>query len=575
MKKLFAILLLATAAAAPAQKISELPAITVTGTSIVPIVQSGSSGRTTAAAIVATGSLTYQPLDSDLTLLASGTLPNVSAGVWTSGTASGLTLSGATAFSGTLSVSGSARLDLSASTNSFPIRLPATASIQGIEWGNGIGVTIGYETAQKKMRITSTRIDLLALGSLGDAFIQMLNNGFDNANVFISRQGDANSSDRLIVPGHRFGLVSGFWNGSSTTEKYGVFQGSNDGTNGFVSVFADGSLSQPGFPFSWPPASGGTETTRFTVQGVDVLNLGVRNVGTGITFTGTGAAATINNLGGSGGVFSAAVGGTGQGTYTIGDILFASGTAALSKLSAVATGNALISSGTGAAPAWGKITSAHTTGLAVSGSNTDLTHVQGLTKGNATPVVSGTASPTSGIAFFGNEVQIVRLGSAQAYTDSVGFIAPTLVSTISVNLAAGSTSFPSLTRLSDNTTGLAIPSSQNVTISTNATERTRWSNSGFTIGAAGSPIASAIVGSASLDFGNLTPDSEETLTITVTGATTTSEVALNFSGSLEAGVVVKQARVSASNTVAVTLLNSGTAAVNPAAVTTRAIVFNH
>lgn len=48
-------------------------------------------------------------------------------------------------------------------------------------------------------------------------------------------------------------------------------------------------------------------------------------------------------------------GGTGISSYTIGDIIYASGAAVLSKLADVATGNALISGGVGAAPSWGKI----------------------------------------------------------------------------------------------------------------------------------------------------------------------------------------------------------------------------
>ena len=54
-------------------------------------------------------------------------------------------------------------------------------------------------------------------------------------------------------------------------------------------------------------------------------------------------------------VLAAANGGTGNSSYTIGDILFASGATALSKLADVATGNALISGGVGVAPLYGKI----------------------------------------------------------------------------------------------------------------------------------------------------------------------------------------------------------------------------
>lgn len=55
------------------------------------------------------------------------------------------------------------------------------------------------------------------------------------------------------------------------------------------------------------------------------------------------------------GTLVAANGGTGFASYTVGDILFASTTTALSKLAGVATGNALISGGVGAAPSYGKI----------------------------------------------------------------------------------------------------------------------------------------------------------------------------------------------------------------------------
>lgn len=67
---------------------------------------------------------------------------------------------------------------------------------------------------------------------------------------------------------------------------------------------------------------------------------------------------------------SAADGGTGQISYTVGDILYASAATTLSRLADVAVGNVLLSGGVGAAPAWGKV------GL--------TTHVSGVL-----PVVNG------------------------------------------------------------------------------------------------------------------------------------------------------------------------------------------
>lgn len=55
------------------------------------------------------------------------------------------------------------------------------------------------------------------------------------------------------------------------------------------------------------------------------------------------------------GTLIAGNGGTGIASYAIGDLLYASGAAALSKLAGVATGNVLLSGGVTTAPAWGKV----------------------------------------------------------------------------------------------------------------------------------------------------------------------------------------------------------------------------
>lgn len=72
------------------------------------------------------------------------------------------------------------------------------------------------------------------------------------------------------------------------------------------------------------------------------------------------AAATLTLLG----TIPAASGGTGQTSYAVGDLLYASGATALSKLADVATGNVLLSGGVATAPAWGKVDlTAHVTGV--------------------------------------------------------------------------------------------------------------------------------------------------------------------------------------------------------------------
>lgn len=85
-------------------------------------------------------------------------------------------------------------------------------------------------------------------------------------------------------------------------------------------------------------------------------------------------AATSLTLGWTG-QLAATRGGTGFGSYAVGDILYANTTTTLAKLPDVATGNALISGGVGVAPSWGKIgLTTHITGtLPVANGGTGIT----------------------------------------------------------------------------------------------------------------------------------------------------------------------------------------------------------
>ena len=83
------------------------------------------------------------------------------------------------------------------------------------------------------------------------------------------------------------------------------------------------------------------------------------------------------------GTLTAANGGTGQTSYAVGDLLYASTTTALSKLADVATGNALISGGVGVSPSYGKI------GL--------TTHVSGTL-----PIANGGTNGTTAATGFDN-----------------------------------------------------------------------------------------------------------------------------------------------------------------------------
>ncbi len=117
------------------------------------------------------------------------------------------------------------------------------------------------------------------------------------------------------------------------------------------------------------------------------------------------------------GVVAAANGGTGQSSYTVGDLLYASGAEALAKLASVATGNVLRSGGVATAPSWGKV--ALTTD--VSGV---LPVVNGGT-GGTLPVANGGTGATSITGFvYGNGTGAFTAASAEQI-GALGFPAGT------------------------------------------------------------------------------------------------------------------------------------------------------
>jgi len=169
---------------------------------------------------------------------------------------------------------------------------------------------------------------------------------------------------------------------------------------------------------------------------------------TGMTFSGspiTGAGTLTLS-----GTLVAVNGGTGQSSYAIGDILFASTTTALSKLADVATGNALISGGVGVAPLYGKI------GL--------TTHVSGTL-----PVANGGTGVTTSTG----------TGSV-VLSDSPTLVTPTLgaASATSIANGLGAVGTPSYTFTGDLNTGLWSPGVDTIAFSTNGAERMRLDSSG-------------------------------------------------------------------------------------------------
>ena len=181
--------------------------------------------------------------------------------------------------------------------------------------------------------------------------------------------------------------------GSITIALTGIVPIANGGTNSSATPIAGAVPYGTGTAYGFPAAgtsgqvltSAGSGTPTWTTPTTGtVTSVNVSGGTTGLTTSGgpITSSGTITLAG----TLIAANGGTGYSTYTIGDILYASSTTALSKLADVATGNSLISGGVGAVPAWGKI------GL--------TTHVSG-TLPSANGGTNGTATPTAGTVPYG------------------------------------------------------------------------------------------------------------------------------------------------------------------------------
>jgi hypothetical protein len=107
------------------------------------------------------------------------------------------------------------------------------------------------------------------------------------------------------------------------------------------------------------------------------------------------------------GTLPVANGGTGYASYAIGDILYASSSTALSKLADVATGNALLSGGVGTAPAYGKVgLTTHVDGtLPVANGGTGAVTLTGYVKGTGTTAMTASATvPVADVSGLGTGV---------------------------------------------------------------------------------------------------------------------------------------------------------------------------
>lgn len=236
-----------------------------------------------------------------------------------------------------------------------------------------------------------------------------------------------------------------------------------------------------------PVSEGGTGAVTLTNHGV-LLGQGTSAiVATAVGATGTvlkgvtgadpayGAVVLTTDVSGT---LPAANGGTGNASYTIGDLLYASGATALSKLADVATGSYLASGGIGVAPAWSAFGANVATWLA--------------TPSSANLAAAVTDETGSGQLVFATSPTLVTpvLGAASATSVSFSSTSGVIGTTTNNNAAAGSVGeIIESTVLVGAPVSLTNNTAANVTsISLTAGDWNVWGTACFTAGA-GTTIA--------------------------------------------------------------------------------------
>jgi hypothetical protein len=265
----------------------------------------------------------------------------------------------------------------------------------------------------------------------------------------------------------------------------------------------------------------------YEINGTTVLSSTA--LGSGVTGSSLTSVGTIGTGIWQGTSVAAAYGGTGQTSYAIGDLLYATSSTALGKLADVATGNALLSGGVATAPSWGKV------GLTTHVSGT-LPIANGGTNSTTTPTNGGVAYGTGtalGYSLVGTAGQFLKSAAAAApvwatlqMTDipDAAFKKSVTVAT-TTDLAASSWT----TAASGTLSGYSASASLAVTTTLSSTTATTTSTSGIKVGATISGNANIPGGATVTAITNAT-----TFTLSVAATAAASAVTTTFTNTIAA-----------------------------------------
>ena len=348
--------------------------ITINAQGQITLAANGSAGGVTTFSAGTTGFTPNTATTGAITL--AGTL-NVANG----GTGA-TTLTGYLIGNGTSAVTASATIPTTALsgtiTNAQLANSSLTVGTTSIALG-GTSLTLGGLTSVAVTQDPTTSLQL-ATKQYVDAVAQGLNTKpavlvATTANITLSGEqtidGITTSLSRVLVKNQTLPANNGIYVSSATAWTRAVDASTwNQLISAYVFVEEGTTQADTGWVCTVDP--GGTLGVT-AVTWAQFSGAGSYTAGTGLTLTGTQFSLTAP--------VTAALGGSGQTSYTTGDILYASAATTLSKLADVATGSALISGGVGVAPSYGKI------GL--------TTHVSGTL-----PIANGGTGQTTASAAF-------------------------------------------------------------------------------------------------------------------------------------------------------------------------------
>ena len=336
------------------------------------------------------------------------------------------------------------------------ISIPGMGTVTNV--ATGTGLTGGPITGTGTISLANTTV---TAGSYGNASTV--------GNFTVNAQGQLTAASNTSIAIDASAITSGTLGvtrggtGAAILAVNGVLYGNGTSALGVTAVGATGQvlIGNTGAAPSWANLSSNAVTS---------ITFGT----TGLTpSTASNGAITVA------GTLVASNGGTGQSTYTVGDLLYASSTSALSRLADVATGSVLVSGGVGVAPAYSatptvtSLTASTSLTSPIHNSSTTLSLQTGGTTGlyiDASQNVGiGTTSPStfSVNSTYSTQLAIVKTDQSTtlgAYYQS----GVTQYSYINAANAANNTANPLVFSNGANTERMRIDSSGNVGIGTSS-----------------------------------------------------------------------------------------------------------